>query len=193
MRKLTASLFLTLDGVYEAPGRGDVTLPEHSGWSEPYMTQELGEIIFGQMHANDSLLLGRVGYEGFAAFWPNVPESDPFSARMNGMTKYVVSTTLDRVDWKNSELVRGDLVEAITAIKARPGKDIGMTGSGRLVRSLLQLDLIDELQLCVCPVVLGTGKRLFEHDGQRMALQLADTKAFSSGMVMLTYRPTASA
>lgn len=191
MRKLTASLFLTLDGVYEAPGGGDTTLPEHRGWSEPYMTPELGEIIFSQMNANDSLLMGRVTYEGFAAFWPHVPESDPFSARMNGMTKYVVSTTLDRVDWKHSELVKGDLAEAITALKARPGSDIGMTGSGRLVRSLIQRNLIDELQLCICPVVLGAGKRLFDHDGQRATLQLADVKSFSSGMVMLTYRPSA--
>jgi dihydrofolate reductase len=107
------------------------------------------------------------------------------------MTKYVVSTTLDRVDWKHSELVKGDLAEAITALKARPGSDIGMTGSGRLVRSLIQRNLIDELQLCICPVVLGAGKRLFDHDGQRATLQLADVKSFSSGMVMLTYRPSA--
>ncbi|HML21134.1 MAG TPA: dihydrofolate reductase family protein [Aggregatilinea sp.] len=189
MRKIIASTFVTLDGVMEAPGSGDPTLPEYRGWSEPFMTPEMGQLILEQMDASDAMLLGRKTYQNFAAFWPNMPDDDPFAHRMNTQTKYVVSTTLDKVEWQNSHLIKGDLVEEITKLKRQPGRNIAITGSGTLIQSLLRHNLIDEYQLALCPVVLGVGERLFdgELDGKRV-LKLADTRTFSTGMVMLTYR-----
>jgi dihydrofolate reductase len=187
MRKIIASSFLTLDGVMEAPGSGDTTLPGKRGWSEPFMTPELGMLIMSQMDNNDALLLGRVTYEAFAAFWPSVPDEDPFGKRMNGMTKYVVTTTLNKADWKNSKLVKGNIPEEIRKLKEQPGKNLSITGSGTLIRSLLQHDLLDELQLLICPVVLGVGKHLFGAADESKTLKLADSKTYPTGMVLLTY------
>ena len=189
MGKIIASVFSTLDGVVEAPGSGDVTLKAHRGWSEPYMTQEMGQLIFSQMAASDALLLGRVTYDGFAAFWPNVPDDDPFGQAMNGMTKYVVSNTLQSADWQNSHLVTGDVAAEIGKLKAQHAKNLSITGSGTLIQWLLGQGLLDELQIAVCPVVLGTGKRLFGDGTQKSALKLADSRTFDTGMVMLTYHP----
>jgi dihydrofolate reductase len=188
MRKLTAAEFLTLDGVMEAPGSADTTLPERRGWSEPYMTEEIGKIILDQMDASDALLLGRKTYQDFAAFWPSVPDEDPFGKKMNSFAKYVVSKTLNSVNWNNSRLIRGNVAEEVSRLKAQPGKNINIVGSGELVRSLMQNDLIDEYQLMVCPVLLGVGKRLFNEGSDKKSLRLVDTKAFDSGMLLLTYR-----
>jgi dihydrofolate reductase len=193
VRKITAATFLTLDGVMEAPGSGDITLPNHRGWSEPFMTPELGQLILNQMDNSDAMLLGRVTYQGFAAFWPSVPDSDPFGKRMNGLTKYVVSTTLDKVEWKNSQLIKGNIVEAIAKLKQQPGGNISITGSGTLIRTLLQHDLIDEYQISLCPVVLGVGKRLFGDLSEKKVLKLVDSKTYSTGMLLLTYRPDGKA
>ncbi|MEO8610359.1 MAG: dihydrofolate reductase family protein [Chloroflexota bacterium] len=187
MRQIRAGLFITLDGVFEAPGDGDTTLPGKRGWSMPYTNEEVGMAIMSQMDSTDALLLGRVTYDGFAAFWPNVPEDDPFSQRMNSGKKYVVSTTLNTAEWKNSTLIQGNLVEEITKLKQQPGKDIGMSGSGTLVASLLENDLLDELKLFLCPVVLGVGKKLFKDGIPTKTLTLVEAKGFSSGMVGLTY------
>ena len=187
MRKLTAGLFMTLDGVIEAPGSGDTSLPEKRGWSEPFMSEEIGQIIMGQMDDCDGLLLGRKTYEGFAAFWPSVPEDDPFGKRMNGMRKYVVSTTLDEPEWNNSILIKGNVADEIAKLKQQPGKNINITGSGTLVAWLLQHDLIDELQLLMCPVFLGGGERFFKDGSATKVLNLVDAKPFSSGMVMMSY------
>jgi dihydrofolate reductase len=188
MRKLIAAEFLTLDGVMEAPGSADTTLPERRGWSEPYMTEEIGKIILDQMDASDALLLGRKTYQDFAAFWPSVPDEDPFGKKMNSFAKYVVSKTLNSVNWNNSRLIRGNVAEEVSRLKAQPGKNINIVGSGELVRSLMQNDLIDEYQLMVCPVLLGVGKRLFNEGSDKKSLRLVDTKAFDSGMLLLTYR-----
>jgi dihydrofolate reductase len=189
MRKITASTFVTLDGVMEAPGSGDTTLPTLRGWSEPFMTPEMGQLILDQMDANDALLLGRVTYQGFAAFWPSMSDEDPFAKRMNGLTKYAVSTTLDTVEWQNSQLIKGNVAEEIARLKQQPGRSIAITGSGTLVRFLLRHDLIDEYQLSVCPVVLGTGKHLFGDMDVKKVMDLVDAKTYSTGMVLLTYRP----
>jgi dihydrofolate reductase len=188
MRKLIAAEFLTLDGVMEAPGSADTTLPERRGWSEPYMTEEIGKIILDQMDASDALLLGRKTYQDFAAFWPSVPDEDPFGKKMNSFAKYVVSKTLNSINWNNSRLIRGNVAEEVSRLKAQPGKNINIVGSGELVRSLMQNDLIDEYQLMVCPVLLGVGKRLFNEGSDKKSLRLVDTKAFDSGMLLLTYR-----
>ena len=130
--------------------------------------------------------------EEWAAFWPNQdPEENPVAAQMNGVRKYVVSTTLDEpLGWNNASLIGENVPEEISELKSRPGKDIVISGSGALVRSLLEDGLIDELRLMVHPVVLGSGKRLFEEGEKQTALELEDSKTFSTGVVYLTYRPT---
>jgi dihydrofolate reductase len=147
MRKIRAAEFITLDGVVEAPGSGDTTLPDKKGWSMPYMTEEIGMTIMSQMDASDAMLLGRTTYESFAAFWSAMPEDNPIAQRMNNQNKYVVSTTLEKADWKNSTLINGDIPAEIAKMKGQSGKNISITGSPTLVRSLLQYDLLDELQL----------------------------------------------
>jgi dihydrofolate reductase len=182
MRKIVAAEHVSLDGVMEAPER----------WRFAYDNEELGRVVMGSFAASDALLMGRVLYEEWAAYWPEQnPEQNPIAALMNGFPKYVVSTTLeDPLAWQNSTLIRGDeLAEGVSELKRQDGKDIVVSGSGTLTRSLLERGLIDELQLFVHPLVLGGGKRLFEPDGERTALELADSRAFSTGVVFLTYKP----
>jgi dihydrofolate reductase len=181
MRKVIASEFVSLDGVFEAPDQ----------WHFPYFDEEMGHEIGRAMAASDAMLMGRVLYEEWADFWPRQdPEENPVAARMNGVRKYVVSTTLEEpLEWQNSTLIAGDVAEEISELKRQPGKDIVISGSGSLVGSLLKDGLIDELGLMIHPVVVGSGKRLFEEGGERIALELVDSKTFSTGVVYLTYRP----
>ena len=187
MRKIVSGLFMTLDGVVEAPGSADTTLPGKRGWSEPYMNQEIGMSILDLMQKSDGFLLGRKTYQDFAAFWPTMPADDPFAQAMNNMPKYVVSTTLKKVDWNNSTVLRS--LEEVARLKGQTGKDINITGSPTLVRSLLESGLLDEIQFLVCPVVLGAGKRLFDQGIDTKTLKLVNTKPFDTGMVLLSYRP----
>jgi dihydrofolate reductase len=179
MRKVVAGLLLSLDGVMESPDK----------WHFPYFNDEMGADIGAQMAASDAMLLGRVTYQEFASFWPGAPADDPFTAQMNDTPKYVVSTTLDTVEWKNSTLIKGNIAEAITNLKQQPGKNINITGSATLVRSLLRDNLLDELRLMVHPIVVGSGKRLFEEMGEQVALTLVDSKTFSTGVLSLIYEP----
>ncbi len=180
MRKVTAGLFVSLDGVMESPEK----------WQLPYFNDEMGEAIGAAMAASDVMLLGRVTYQEFASYWPGVRSEDqPFADYMNNTPKYVVSTTLERVEWQNSTLIKEDVAEEITNLKQQPGKDISITGSATLVRWLLRYDLLDELGLMIHPVVVGSGKRLFEDGGDQKALKLVDSKTFSTGVVSLTYQP----
>ncbi len=179
-KKVTAGLFVSLDGVTESPEK----------WQHPYFNDEMGEAVGAAMAAADAMLLGRVTYQEFASYWPGVRSEDqPFADYMNNTPKYVVSTTLDTVEWSNSTLIKGNLAEEITKLKQQPGKNIGITGSTTLVQSLLQDDLLDELGLMIHPVVVGSGKRLFEEGGDLKALKLIDSKTFSTGVVSLTYQP----
>lgn len=189
MRKIIAGAFITLDGVMEAPGNADITLPEQRGWSEPFMIEEIGNLLFEQIQESDALLLGRRTYQDFAAFWPQVPADDPFGMKMNGMTKYVVSTTLDALSWNNSCLISKNVITEITRLKQKPGQTIQMMGSGDLFNSLLHHNLIDEFHLMICPVVLGIGKRLFKDGNAPRSMRLASTRAFDSGMIVLNYEP----
>jgi dihydrofolate reductase len=186
MRKLIASEIVSLDGVMESPEK----------WHLPYFSDEMGEEIGAAMAASDSMLLGRVTYEEFAAFWPSQEGSDDdqeFTDYMNNTPKYVVSTTLEEpLEWNNSTLINGDVAEEIAKLKQQPGKDISVTGSGTLVRSLLEDGLLDELRLMVHPIVVGSGKRLFEEGGDQKALKLVDSKTFSTGVLYLTYQPVHS-
>jgi dihydrofolate reductase len=186
MRKVIASEIVSLDGVMEAP----------ENWHFPYFNDEMGEAIGAAMAEADAMLLGRVTYEEFAAFWPSQEGSDDdqeFTDYMNNTPKYVVSTTLEEpLEWNNSTLINGDVAEEIAKLKQQPGKDISVTGSGTLVRSLLEDGLLDELRLMVHPIVVGSGKRLFEEGGDQKALKLVDSKTFSTGVLYLTYQPVHS-
>jgi dihydrofolate reductase len=181
MRKVTAGLFVSLDGVVEAPEK----------WQLPYFNDEMGEAIGAVMAEADAMLLGRVTYQEFASYWPGVSAEDqPFADHMNNTPKFVVSTTLaEPLEWQNSTLIKGNVAEEIAKLKQQPGRNIGITGSATLVQSLLQDDLLDELGLLVHPVVVGSGKRLFEEGGDQKGLKLVDSKTFSTGVVYLTYEP----
>jgi dihydrofolate reductase len=183
MRKVIAGLFISLDGVVESPEK----------WHFLYFNDEMMEAVGSQMAASDAMLLGRVTYQEFAAYWPGVSaEDDPIAAVMNNTPKYVVSTTLDAAEWQNSTLIKGNIAEEITKLKQQPGKNIGITGSPTLVDSLLQDDLLDELRLLVHPVVVGSGKRLFKDGGDLKRLKLVDSKTFSTGVLSLIYQPAPS-
>lgn len=181
MRKVIALEWLSVDGVFESPEE----------WAFPYANDELQEANAAGMAASDALLLGRVTYEGLAAYWPNQPGGTPMVDYINGVRKYVVSTTLkEPLAWNNSALIEGDrFAGAIAELKRQPGKDITVIGSGGLVRSLLKEGILDELTLVVHPVILGGGKRLFEDGDDRRALELVDSKTFGTGVLHLTYRP----
>lgn len=179
MRKVIATEYLTLDGIFEEPGH----------WSFQFWSDEAAKFKFDELFSSDALLLGRATYEGFAKAWPSMQDEQGFADRMNGLPKFVVSTTLDNAEWNNSTIIMGDVAEEVARLKAQPGQDILLAGSGQLVRTLMEHDLIDEYRFMVHPVVLGSGKRLFPDGIVKLVLRLADTKAFSSGVVVLTYAP----
>ena len=189
MRRINAALFITLDSVVEAPGSDATTLPEKCGWSMPFTNDEVEQVIGAGMANSDAMLLGRRTYQEFAAFWPNLPADDPFGQFMNNQTKYVVSTTLDKAEWKNSHLIKGDVAAELNKLKQQPGKDISIVGSGTLTRSLIEADLVDELQLMLCPVVLGVGKRLFDDIHFTKSMKVLEAKSFGSGMIYLRLQP----
>ena len=181
MRKVVAVEFVSVDGVMESPEE----------WASSYTNDEMKEANAAGMAASDAMLLGRVTYEQMSAFWSDQPGGTPTADYTNSVPKHVVSTTLEEpLGWNNSTLISGnELTEEITRLKRQPGKDIAILGSGALVRSLLQDDLLDELRLIIHPIVLGSGKRLFEDGGNRKALELVDSKTFGTGVLYLTYRP----
>ena len=177
-RRLAATFFVSLDGVVESPEK----------WSFPFWNDEIQKFKRDETFATDALLLGRVTYEGFAAAWPGRKDPDGFADRFNSIPKYVVSSTLRRLDWNNSHLIRDDVVREVAKLKQQPGQDIVIHGSPGLIRSLLPHDLIDEYRLLVYPLVLGSGKRLFD-EGSAANLKLAESAAFDTGVVKLIYRP----
>ncbi len=179
MRKIVAGLFISLDGVVEAPDQ----------WHFPYFNDEMGEAVGNQIAAADTMLLGRRTYQEFADFWPQQGSDVELADYMNDTPKVVVSTTLDTVAWRNSTLISRDVANAIRELKQQPGKNIGITGSGTLVRSLLRDKLLDELHLLVHPIVVGGGKRLFPEGIEQMPLKLVDSRTFSTGVLSLVYEP----
>ena len=180
MRKVVVSEFVSLDGVIEDPR-----------WTFRFMSEERENFKFDELSASDALLLGRVTYEGFAAAWPRMTESaGEYADMMNGYPKYVVSATLgEPLEWNNSTLIRGNVAEEVLRLKQQPGKDILIFGSGRLVNTLMQHDLIDEYRLMVFPIVVGSGQRLFEDGSDTKIMSLADTETLGSGVVVLSYSP----
>ena len=179
MRTLAATLFMSLDGVVESPEK----------WSFQFWSDETQKFKLNELRITDALLLGRVTYEGFAAAWPSRKDTDGFADRFNSMPKFVVSKTLKKLDWNNSHLIKGDLATEVSKLKQQEGQDIVIHGSPTLIRSLLPHDVIDEYRLLVYPLVLGRGKRLFD-DASQAKLKLAESEAFSKGVVKLVYRRT---
>jgi dihydrofolate reductase len=177
MRKIVITEFLSLDCVMEEPS-----------WTASYWNDEIAKFKREEYFACDAHLLGRITYQGFAAAWPSRTDEDGFADRMNGLPKYVVSTTLEKVEWNNSHLIKKDVVEEISKLKQQPGQDILVAGSGTLITTLIDHDLVDEYHLLIYPVVLGKGKRLFK-DGSKATLILIETKVFNSGVIAQIYQP----
>ncbi|HEX9036525.1 MAG TPA: dihydrofolate reductase family protein [Ktedonobacterales bacterium] len=186
MRKLVVSEFLSLDGVMEDPGGAEGSA--HGGWSMPYWHEEIGQVKFDELVAADALLLGRITYEGFAAAWPGRTDEAGFADRMNGIAKYVVSTTLHDAAWSNSHIIRDDVAGQIAALKAQEGQDILVAGSGLLTQTLIANNLVDEFRLLVYPIALGEGKRLFGA-GAYAPLSLIEGRAIPNGVMLLRYAP----
>ena len=179
MRKLVVSEFVTLDGVAEEPGK----------WSFPFWSEEISKFKFDELFSSDALLLGRVTYQGFATAWPSMTDDAGYAKRMNSFPKHVVSKTLEKLDWNNSHLIKGDVEREVSKLKQQPGQDLLVFGSGQLVTALMQHDMIDEYRLLVYPIILGSGKRLFS-DVNKATLKLVETKTFGSGVVLLRYQPS---
>ena len=191
MRQLIVSAFMTLDGVVQAPGgpgEDDSGGFAYGGWSVNYWDEQMGQVMGEAMGVPFDLLLGRKTYEIFAAHWPYARD-EPFAARLNDATKYVVSSTLKTLAWQNSRIVTGDVAAGVARIKAEAGPELQVLGSGELVRTLLETPgLVDELRLLIFPLVLGKGKRIF---GERSALagwDLVRSTSSTTGVLMATYR-----
>ena len=191
MRKLIVLSFISLDGVMQAPGgpeedpTGDF---KHEGWIVGYLDDFLGKVMDKQISKPFDLLLGRITYEIFAAHWPYVNTSeDPFAARINNAKKYVASKTLTKLDWSNSELVKGDVLKEIKKIKEEGGPEIQVYGSGNFIQTLLKHDLVDELWLKIFPVTLGIGKRLFAEGTNPAGFRLLQSEISPSGVIIASY------
>jgi dihydrofolate reductase len=192
MRPLIVNTFLTLDGVMQAPGgpeedpTGGFT---HGGWSVNYWDELMGQKMDESMGPDHpfELLLGRKTYEIFAAHWPHARDQ-PGAAELNAATKYVASRTLDSVAWENSNLLEGDLAEAVTKLKEQDGPDIHVHGSADLIQSLLEDDLVDEFRLMIFPIVLGSGKRLFGQGTIPAAFEVTDSQTATTGVLLVNYK-----
>jgi len=188
--RLTVTTFVTLDGVYQAPGgpgEDDEGGFRHGGWSFPYADEDFGAAMVGWFTKADAFLLGRKTYDIFVGYWPKVTDpADPIASRLNALPKYVVSGSKRPLDWHNSHLVTGDVPAEIAKLKQLPGGELQVHGSGNLVRTLIRHGLADEYQLLVYPVILGTGKRLFPDGDIAAALRLTGSKTTGKGVQILT-------
>ena len=194
--KLTATEFVTLDGVYQGPGGLDEDRRngfDRGGWQAPFWDEETGDFITAVYAGMDAMLLGRVTFDIWNAYWPEHDEGDPVSHGINVVPKYVPSTTLKDPIWQNTHVISGDVEAKVRELKAQPGRDLLLQGSGGLLRWLLERDLVDELHLLIYPVVLGAGLRLFPEQGQTHALKLLESTLTPSGVMIQTYRPTGRA
>jgi dihydrofolate reductase len=184
MRKIVVSEFLSVDGVMEAPEK----------WQFPYVSDDVAANIQAHILASDAVLLGRVTYETFAAYWPLQTHNEfGIADKLNSQPKFVVSTTLKKADWNNSTLIKGNVIEEIARLKQQPGGLIDVTGSATLVQSLAKAGLVDEYRLLVHPIVVGSGKHLFNEGTDTIGLKLVNLTTFSSGVVALTYDATKTA
>jgi dihydrofolate reductase len=192
MRKIIVAEFITLDGVIQAPGGADEDTDGgfvHGGWTMPYWHDDIGTHFFQAMTQADALLLGRKTWQIHGGAFEPMPAGDPFGDVMNGIRKYVVSTTLESAaGWRNSTLINGNVVAEVRKLKEQPGKNILIDGSSVLIHTLAENDLVDEYSLHVYPLVLGSGKRLFP-EGKRINLELIESKALPTGIVFQRYQP----
>ena len=187
MGRIVVTEFVSVDGVMEAPGP-DGRGFKHEGWTFNISRGEEGDKFKLDETLNaEAQLLGRVTYEGFASAWPSV--KDEFGDKFNNMPKYVVSSTIEKAEWNNSTVLKGDVVKEVSKLKQRLDGDIVVHGSAQLVQTLLAHDLVDELRLMVFPVVLGSGKRLFGESSEMKRLRLVDSKTVGDGVAILIYRP----
>jgi dihydrofolate reductase len=191
MSKVVVSTFVTVDGVMEDPGGSEGF--KHGGWQLPFFDQDLAAGVREELFVADALLLGRVTYQHFAAAWPSMTDDDGFADRMNSLPKFVASTTLQEPLAWNATLLKGDVAEAVAELKRSPGQNILVQGSSELARTLLRHGLVDEYRLRVHPVVVGSGKRLFNDGIPPTTLRLVDTQVTSTGVVGLTYQPAQEA
>jgi class 3 adenylate cyclase/dihydrofolate reductase len=192
MGRLVVTEFMTLDGVMEAP-RFEEHRDGKNAWAIQATTEDQQRYKVDELFAAGAILLGRVTYQIWAAFWPDAPKDGGFADRINGLEKYVVSTTLREPTWNNTKVIRSDLAGEVSRLKERTDGDILVFGSAALLDSLLELDLVDELRVMVFPIVLGSGKRLFREERDISYLRLVDSRPFDSGVVLLTYEPRTDA
>jgi dihydrofolate reductase len=191
MRKLVVLSFISLDGVMQAPG-GPEEDPtggfKYGGWVAGYFDDFLGKVMDAQMNKPFDLLLGRKTYEIFAAHWPYAKtDEDPIAAGINNARKYVASRTLIKLDWSNSELIKGDVAQEVKKIKEHEGSEIQVHGSGNLIQTLLKHDLVDELWLKIFPITLGVGKRLFAEGTIPVGFKLLESRISPSGVIVASY------
>jgi dihydrofolate reductase len=185
--KLIVGAFVTLDGVMQAPGGPEEDRSggfAHGGWLVPFFDETMGRAMTEWIARADGLLLGRKTYEIFAGYWPHITGEDPIAAKLNSVRKHVASRTLDRVEWNNATLIRGDVVDVVKRLKREPGNELQVHGSGDLIQTLLEHDVIDGFRLWIFPVLLGTGKRLFASGTVPRRLELVDTLTTSTGVVL---------
>jgi len=191
MRKLVVLSFITLDGVMQAPG-GPEEDPtggfKHGGWVAGYFDDFLGKVMVEQMSQPFDLLLGRKTYEIFAAHWPYVKtKEDPIAAGINNARKYVASKTMVKLDWTNSELIKGDVAKEVKKLKEQDGPEIQVHGSGDLIQTLLKHDLVDALWLKIFPIILSSGKRLFAGGTIPVAFKLLESEISPNGVIVAKY------
>ena len=191
--ELTVTTFLSVDGVYQGPGGPDEDRSggfDRGGWLVPHFDEATGtfmDLIFQRV---DAFLLGRRTYDIFAASWPKATDpNDPIASRLNSLPKYVASTTLKDPEWAHTTVLEGDLATAVRELKGRDGRELQVHGSGRLVQSLLDHDLVDRLNLLVFPVIVGAGRRLFPDSGIATGLALEESQTTGSGVTISVYRP----
>ncbi|MPZ49847.1 MAG: dihydrofolate reductase [Dehalococcoidia bacterium] len=188
MGRIVVTEYVSLDGVMEAPGGGEDF--EHAGWTfEINRGQDGDKFKLDETLNAQALLLGRVTWEGFAAAWPSMTDEVGFANKFNSMPKYVVSSTLEKAEWNNSTVLKGDVVEEVSKLRQRLDGDIVVHGSAQLVQTLIDHDLIDELRLMVFPVILGAGKRLFGDTSDKKRLRLVESKTVGDGIAILIFEP----
>ena len=187
MGRIVVTEFISLDGVMEAPGGGEDF--KYAGWTFNISRGDEGDKFkLDETLNSEALLLGRVTYQRFAAAWPS--RKNEFADKLNSMPKYVVSSTLEKAEWNNSTVLRGDVVAEVSKLRQESSGDIVVHGSAQLVQTLIEHDLVDELRLMVFPVVLGTGKRLFGDTSDKKRMRLASSKTVGDGVVILIFQPT---
>ena len=193
MRKIITTTFVTLDGVFQAPGGPEEDPSDgfkYGGWQYGYVSDpEMGTIISRFMNQPFELLLGRRTYDIFAAYWPNHPEKKEVATPFNSNRKYVVSHTPKELSWQNSTLISGDVVAEIKKLKAMDGPDLWVWGSGNLIQTLLNNDLVDAMHIFTYPIVIGSGKRLFETGAKPQSFKMTESKISKAGVIFATYEP----